>query len=54
MPKRKRLSLIHIFVVEGELYAAWEGQGEENILHGGFGAVESKVNPTPVSYTHLL
>ena len=33
-------------VVEGELYAAWEGQGEENILHGGFGAVESKVNPT--------
>lgn len=33
-------------VVEGELYAAWEGQGEEDILHGGFGAVESKVNPT--------
>ena len=33
-------------VVEGELYAAWEGQGEEEILHGGFGAVESKVNPT--------
>ena len=33
-------------VVEGELYAAWEGQGEENILHGGFGAVESKVKPT--------
>lgn len=33
-------------VVEGELYASWEGQGEENILHGGFGAVESKVNPT--------
>ena len=33
-------------VVEGELYAAWEGQGEENILHGGFGAVESGVNPT--------
>lgn len=33
-------------VVEGELYAAWEGQGEQEILHGGFGAVESKVNPT--------
>lgn len=33
-------------VVEGELYASWEGQGEEDILHGGFGAVESKVNPT--------
>ena len=33
-------------VVEGELYAAWEGQGEQNFLHGGFGAVESKVNPT--------
>ena len=33
-------------VVEGELYAAWEGQGEEDMLHGGFGAVESKVNPT--------
>ena len=33
-------------VVEGELYAAWEGQGEQDILHGGFGAVESKVNPT--------
>lgn len=33
-------------VVEGELYAAWEGQGKEDILHGGFGAVESKVNPT--------
>lgn len=33
-------------VVEGELYAAWEGQGEQNLLHGGFGAVESKVNPT--------
>lgn len=33
-------------VVEGELYAAWEGQGEKDILHGGFGAVESKVNPT--------
>lgn len=33
-------------IVEGELYAAWEGQGEEDILHGGFGAVESKVNPT--------
>ena len=33
-------------VVEGELYAAWEGQGEQDRLHGGFGAVESKVNPT--------
>ena len=33
-------------VVEGGLYASWEGQGEEDILHGGFGAVESKVNPT--------
>ena len=33
-------------VVEGELYAAWEGQGEQDKLHGGFGAVESKVNPT--------
>ena len=33
-------------VVEGELYAAWEGQGEQEFLHGGFGAVESKVNPT--------
>ena len=33
-------------VVEGELYAAWEGQGEQDLLHGGFGAVESKVNPT--------
>lgn len=33
-------------VVEGELYASWEGQGEKDILHGGFGAVESKVNPT--------
>lgn len=33
-------------VVEGELYASWEGQGEQDILHGGFGAVESKVNPT--------
>ena len=33
-------------VVEGELYASWEGQGEEDMLHGGFGAVESKVNPT--------
>ncbi len=33
-------------VVEGGLYAAWEGQGEKDILHGGFGAVESKVNPT--------
>ena len=33
-------------VVEGELYASWEGQGEEDILHGGFGAVESNVNPT--------
>lgn len=33
-------------VVEGKLYASWEGQGEEDILHGGFGAVESKVNPT--------
>lgn len=33
-------------VIEGELYASWEGQGEEDILHGGFGAVESKVNPT--------
>lgn len=33
-------------VVEGELYAAWEGQGEQDFLHGGFGAVESKVNPT--------
>lgn len=33
-------------VVEGELYASWEGQGEEDKLHGGFGAVESKVNPT--------
>lgn len=33
-------------VVEGELYAAWEGQGEKDKLHGGFGAVESKVNPT--------
>lgn len=33
-------------VVEGELYASWEGQGEEDILHGGFGAVESKVTPT--------
>lgn len=33
-------------VVEGELYAAWEGQGEQDILHGGFGAVVSKVNPT--------
>lgn len=33
-------------VVEGQLYASWEGQGEKDILHGGFGAVESKVNPT--------
>lgn len=33
-------------VVEGKLYAAWEGQGEQEFLHGGFGAVESKVNPT--------
>ena len=33
-------------VIEGELYAAWEGQGEQDKLHGGFGAVESKVNPT--------
>ena len=33
-------------VVEGELYASWEGEGEKDILHGGFGAVESKVNPT--------
>ena len=33
-------------VVEGELYASWEGQGEQDKLHGGFGAVESKVNPT--------
>ena len=33
-------------VVEGKLYASWEGQGEEDILHGGFGAVESNVNPT--------
>lgn len=33
-------------VVEGELYASWEGQGEKDKLHGGFGAVESKVNPT--------
>ena len=33
-------------VVEGELYAAWEGQGEQDLLHGGFGGVESKVNPT--------
>lgn len=33
-------------VVEGQLYAAWEGQGEQEILHGGFGAVESGVNPT--------
>ena len=33
-------------VVEGGLYAAWEGQGEQDKLHGGFGAVESKVNPT--------
>lgn len=33
-------------VVEGELYASWEGQGEKDQLHGGFGAVESKVNPT--------
>ena len=22
-------------VVEGELYAAWEGQGEQDLLHGG-------------------
>ena len=33
-------------VVEGELYASWEGQGKEDMLHGGFGGVESKVNPT--------
>ena len=33
-------------VVEGELYAAWEGQGKQDLLHGGFGGVESKVNPT--------
>ena len=33
-------------VVEGELYASWEGEGEKDVLHGGFGAVESKVNPT--------
>lgn len=33
-------------VVEGQLYASWEGQGEKDKLHGGFGAVESKVNPT--------
>lgn len=32
-------------VVEGQLYAAWEGQGEKDKLHGGFGAVKASVNP---------
>jgi len=33
-------------IIEGKLYASWDGQGETEQLYGGFGKTESKVNPT--------
>ena len=33
-------------VVEGGLYASWNGEGETQEMTGGFGATSNKVNPT--------